>query len=78
MTGDFKKESTSENLDSSVNEIGEVTTQIFHCITGKKRTFTGLLTESIKEGSHLKIKRKNGSYLIINIENTWITEVFPE
>lgn len=73
-----KRLQQERGLDSSVKEIGKVTTQIFHSVTGKKRTFTGLLTDTIKEGSHLKIKRKNGGMLIINPDVNWITEVFGE
>jgi hypothetical protein len=66
------------NLKSSVNELGETVTQIFHAISGEKRTFSGIITASIKEGSELKMKTVDGRMLIVNKKNLFITEVFSE
>jgi len=66
------------NLKSSVHSIGEVTTQIFHFVGGEKRTFEGLITDSIKEGEMTKIKTDDGRMLIINKKNLLLTEVFKK
>lgn len=66
------------NLKSTVNELGETVTQIFHAVSGEKRTFHGIITASIKEGSELKMRTKDGRMLIVNKKNLFITEVFSE
>jgi hypothetical protein len=36
------------NLKSTVNQQGEIVTQIIHFVGGEKRTFHGIVSESIK------------------------------
>lgn len=58
--------------------MGKQTTWIIHCITGKKKTFHGVLPETIEEGSMLKVRLEDGRMLIINPDNVFVTEVFTE
>ena len=43
------------NLKSTVNEQGKTVTQIIHFIGGIKRTYHGILSESIKQGRFTKM-----------------------
>lgn len=75
-----KQPSTTKqiNLKSSVTALGKKTTQVFHAVSGVKATYSGILTESIKEGEMLKMMCEDGRMLIINKANLFFTEVFPE
>lgn len=66
------------DLQSTVKQIGKTTTQVFHFVGNIKRTFTGIVTETIKEGEMLKVKTVDGRMLIINKANLLMTEVFTE
>lgn len=66
------------NLKSSINNISQTTTQIFHFVGGEKRTFHGIISSEIKEGEMLKLKLIDGRLLIINKKNLLMTEVFSE
>ena len=66
------------NLQSTINEF-ESCTQIIHSARANvKRTITGLLPSTIKEGSLVKMKRKDGSYVLINPDNVLFVECFEE
>jgi hypothetical protein len=67
-----------KNLKSTVNEQGETVTQIIHFIDGVKRTYHGILSESIKQGQFTKMKCKDGTMLMINDNNVLCIEVFKE
>ncbi len=67
-----------ENLKSTVNEYGEVVTQIIHFKGGVKRSFHGILSDSIKQGQFTKMKMKDGRMLMINDENVLCIEIFKE
>lgn len=67
-----------KNLKSTVNEQGETVTQIIHFINGVKRTYHGILSESIKQGQFTKMKCKDGTMLMINDNNVLCIEVFKE
>jgi len=64
------------NLKSTVNNIGETTTQIFHFMGGEVRTFSGIVSKEIKDGRFLKLITTDGRMLIINTRNLLMTEVF--
>ena len=66
------------NLKSTVNEYGEVVTQIIHFKGGIKRSFQGILSDSIKQGQFTKMKMKDGRMLMINDENVLCIEIFKE
>ena len=66
------------NLQSSVNEMGETVCQIIHFIGGEKRTFHGIITSTIQEGSMAKFLLENGSFVLVNTKNVLCIEVFKE
>ena len=70
--------SKTVNLQSTINEQGKYVTQIIHFMGGIKRTYTGILTESIKQGQFTKFKCKNGAMVMINDSNVLMIEIFPE
>ena len=69
---------SSVNLQSTVNQQGKYVTQIIHFVGGIKRTYTGIMTETIKQGQYTKMKLKDGSMLVVNDVNVLCVEVFPE
>ena len=66
------------NLQSTVNEQGKYVTQIIHFVGGIKRTYTGIITESIKQGQFTKFKCRDGSMVVVNDANVLCVEVFKE
>jgi len=66
------------DLKSTVNEYGEVVTQIIHFKGGIKRSFQGILSDSIKQGQFTKMRMKDGRMLMINDENVLCIEIFKE
>jgi len=66
------------DLKSSVKEQGQYVTQIIHFVGGEKRTFDGIVVDSIRQGQFTKFKLKNGSMILINDSNVLMIEVFEE
>jgi hypothetical protein len=66
------------NLKSTVNQQGEIVTQIIHFVGGEKRTFSGILSESIKQGQFTKFKTVDGNMICINDKNVLCIEIFKE
>lgn len=66
------------SLQSSVSQLGDSVTQIIHFSNGNKRTFSGILTDSIKQGEFTKMMLKDGRMLMINTGNVDCIEVFNE
>jgi len=66
------------DLKSTVKEQGKVVTQIIHFISGEKRTFHGILSESIKQGQFTKFKTIDGTMICINDKNVLCIEIFKE
>lgn len=66
------------NLQSSVNKLGKNVTQIIHFTGGNKRTFQGIITETIKDGSFTKMMLVDGRMLMINSNNVDCIEVLKE
>lgn len=64
------------NLKSSVNNIGKEVTQIIHFSKGNKRTFHGILSETIQDGTFTKMLLKDGRMLMVNSNNVDCIEVF--
>ena len=70
---------TKVDLKSSVTEVvGEFTTQIIHFVGGEKRTFTDVLSTSIRQGQFTKFKQKDGTWIMINDKNVLCIEVFKQ
>jgi hypothetical protein len=67
-----------KNLKSTVNGHGETVTQIIHFINGVKRTYHGILSESIKQGQFTKMQCKDGTMIMVNDNNVLCIEVFKE
>jgi hypothetical protein len=66
------------NLNSTVNQQGEIVTQIIHFVGGEKRTFHGIVSESIKQGQFTKFKTTDGTMICINDKNVLCIEIFKE
>jgi ketol-acid reductoisomerase len=66
------------NLHSSTNKLGKYVTQIIHFTGGQKKTFSGIDTETIKDGTFTKMMTKDGRMLMINSNNVDMIEVFKE
>tara|TARA_R110001583_G_scaffold76921_3_gene210008 strand:+ start:750 stop:953 length:204 start_codon:yes stop_codon:yes gene_type:complete len=66
------------NLQSTLNEQGKYVTQIIHFVGGIKRTYKGIITESIKQGQFTKFKCKDGTMIVVNDINVLCIEVFKE
>ena len=66
------------DLHSTVNSMGKTVTQIIHFSNGNKRTFSGILTDSIKQGEFTKMMLVDGRMLMVNTANVDCIEVFNE
>lgn len=66
------------NLNSTVNKQGKTVTQIIHFKDGVKRTFYGVISESITQGQFTKFFKKDGSMVMVNDNNVLCIEVFKE
>ena len=66
------------NLKSSINSQGETVTQIIHFVGDVKRTYHGIISESVKQGQFTKLKCTDGTMLMINDKNVLCVEIFPE
>jgi hypothetical protein len=66
------------DLQSTIKKQGKHVTQIIHFVGGVKRTYSGIITETIKQGQFTKMKLKDGSMLVVNDKNVLCFEVFPE
>ena len=66
------------NLQSTVNDQGDSVTQIIHFIGGIKRTYTGILTKTIKQGQFTKLKTTDGRLIMINDKNVLCIEIFGD
>jgi hypothetical protein len=66
------------NLKSSTQKQGKYVTQILHFSKGNKRTFSGIDTESIQDGTFTKMMTKDGRMLLVNSRNVDVIEVFKE
>jgi len=53
-------------------------TQIIHFKDGVKRTFSGILPDTIKQGQYTKMSTIDGRVLMVNDGNVLCIEVFQE
>ena len=67
-----------KDLQSTVNNVGACVTQIIHFVDGQKRTFTGIKSDSIKQGQFTKFQCNDGRWLFINDEKVLCIEIFSE
>ena len=69
----------SIDLKSSIAEEGySHVTQIYHFVGGIKRTYDGIIVDSIRQGQFTKFKCKNGAMVMINDTNVLMIEIFEE
>jgi hypothetical protein len=66
------------NLKSSINTQGKTVTQIIHFVGDVKRTYHGIISESVKQGQFTKLKCVDGTMLLINDKNVLCVEVLSE
>ena len=71
-------EEWSNDLQSSVREVGDYVTQIIHFVGGEKRTFHNIDSETIRQGQFTKFRNKDGAWIMINDKNVLCIEVFKE
>jgi len=55
-----------KSLKSSVEDIGEVVSEVIHFKSDHQKTFEGILTDSIRVGSFTKFKTTKGVMVGIN------------
>ena len=71
-----------QDLKSSVGEKyftdSKYVTQIVHFKDGVKRTFSGVIPGSLRQGQFTKFKLNDGSMIMINDDNVLCIEVFAE
>jgi len=58
--------------------MGDTVTQIIHFRNGNKRTFSGIITKTIKQGEFTKMMLKDGRMLMVNTVNVDCIEIFDE
>jgi len=66
------------DLKSSVMEKGEIVTQIITFSQGNKKTFKGVITETISQSEFTKFDLIDGRRIYINAQNVDCFEVLPE
>jgi len=66
------------NLRSTVNNMGELVTQIIISNTGTTKTYKNVISSTIEEGKFVKMKLKDGRMIMVNTSNVFIVEVFKQ
>jgi len=66
-----------QSLKSSVENLGEIVTQIIHFSKWNKRTFKGIVTASIVQGEFTKMMTSD-RMILVNPNNVDCIEVFSE
>ncbi|MFH1188466.1 MAG: hypothetical protein V1652_01315 [bacterium] len=66
------------NLLSSVRKKGKTVTQIITCVSGIKKTFRGIKTDTIENGQFTKFETTDGRMVLVNDQNVFCVEVFKE
>ena len=66
------------NLQSSLNEVGEIVTQIFHFSHGNKRTVKNIITSSIRQGEFTKFENTKRTTYSVNPKNVDMFETFAQ
>lgn len=64
------------NLKSSVSDKGEIVTQIIHYRDGSKKTFHGVIAESIEQSEFTRFDLQDGRRIYVNPRNVNCFEVF--
>ena len=74
----MKKQDLRSSVGDKYFTDSKYVTQIVHFKDGIKRTFSGVIPESIRQGQFTKFKLKDESIIIINDINVLCIEVFSE
>ena len=74
----MKKQDLRSSVGDKYFTDSKYVTQIVHFKDGIKRTFSGVIPESIRQGQFIKFKLKDESMIIINDINVLCIEVFSE
>jgi len=70
---------TNINLKSTIGEYGyKHVTQIYHFVGGIKRTYDGIIVDTIRQGQFTKFHCRNGAVVMINDSNILMIETFKE
>ena len=70
---------TNIDLKSTIGEAGyDYVTQIYHFVGGVKRTYDGIIVNTIRQGQFTKFHCKNGAIVMINDANVLMIETFKE
>jgi hypothetical protein len=72
----MNKKNNIISLKSTVEQVGNIVTQIIHFSNGNKRTFEGINTKTIKQGEFTKMRLEDGRMLLVNTKNVDCIEVF--
>lgn len=67
-----------KNLQSTVNKVEKVVTQIIHFSHGNKRTFENIVSASIKQGEFTKMSTTDNRLIMVKTDNVDCIEVFVE
>ena len=66
------------NLLSSVQTKGSVVAQIITGVSGYKKTFRGIKTETIEQGEFTHFDLEDGRRILVNTKDVLFIEVFSE
>jgi hypothetical protein len=67
-----------KSLKSSVERKGKKVTQIITGKEGFKKTFRGVISETIEQGEFTKFETDDGRLVMVNTKNVLFVEVFKE
>jgi len=74
----MKKSNLKSSISTNYFLNSESVTQIIHFKDGVKRTFSGILPDTIKQGQYTKMSTVDGRMLMVNDDNVLCIEVFAE
>jgi len=65
-----------KSLQSSAERKGKIITEIITCNGGYKKTFRGILSETIEQGEFTKFETEDGRLVMVNTANVLFVEIF--
>tara|TARA_R100001510_G_C7550084_1_gene134235 strand:- start:293 stop:526 length:234 start_codon:yes stop_codon:yes gene_type:complete len=74
----MKKPNLKSSISTNYFSNSKSVTQIIHFKDGVKRTFSGILPDTIKQGQYTKMSTVDGRMLMVNDDNVLCIEVFDE
>ena len=74
----MKKSNLKLSISTNYFLNSESVTQIIHFKDGVKRTFSGILPDTLKQGQYTKMSTVDGRMLMVNDDNVLCIEVFAE